>query len=186
MACPTASLLKPMMNEIQVARLGKTVGLKGDLKLHNLSDFPEQFRVGATFFTPPNLTLEICAYAPSTGLVRFRGFESRESAQPLVNALLHTSKEASREACTLGEGEFFWFDLESCAVEEDGELLGFVQEIERIGGQDYLHVKSSDLHVKSGLSSFFLIPYQEHFIIKTDIKEKRIFVQHAKALLENL
>lgn len=175
-----------MKNEILVARLGKVVGLRGDLKLHNLSDFPEQFRIGATFFTSPNLTLEICAYAPATSLVRFRGYESRESAQPLVNAQLYTSKQSTKEQCSLREDEFFWFDIEGCELREDGQALGIVEEIERIGGQDYLHVKSDETFVKAGFAKHFLIPYQEHFINQTDIGQKCIHVQNAKALLENL
>lgn len=35
---------------VQVAKLGKSVGLKGYVKLHNLSDFYEQFKIGAKFF----------------------------------------------------------------------------------------------------------------------------------------
>lgn len=186
MACPTASLSKQMKNEILVARLGKVVGLRGDLKLHNLSDFPEQFSVGATFFASPNLTLKICAYAPESNLVRFCGYESRDSVQSLVNALLYTSKEKTKEQCSLSEDEFFWFDIEGCEVKEDGETLGVVDEIERIGGQDYLHVKSEESYVKAGFAKKFLIPYQEHFICQADIKQKCIHVQNAKALLENL
>ncbi len=174
------------MNKIKVARLGKTVGLRGDLKLHNFSDFPEQFRVGATFFTNNNTTLEICAYAPAKSLVRFCGFETKESAQKLVNAYLYSTEDDSRKNCSLQEGEFFWFDIQGCAIKENGELLGVVKEVERIGGQDYLHVKSDSLHVKAGLASSFLIPYNDHFICNTDIKAKCIDVQNAKALLENL
>lgn len=33
-----------MKDKIYVAKLGKTVGLKGDLKLFIDSDFPEQFK----------------------------------------------------------------------------------------------------------------------------------------------
>jgi len=175
-----------MMNEIEVARIGKAVGLRGDLKLHNLSDFPDQFRVGATFFSPPNLTLKICAYSPDSTLVRFHGYEDRDRAQTLTNALLYTSIEASRQDCALGDEEYFWFDIQGCNVEEDGELLGSVDEIERIGGQDYLHVKSASIHVEAGLASVFLIPYQDHFINNVDIKAKCIYVKNAKALLENL
>jgi 16S rRNA processing protein RimM len=174
------------MNDIEVARLGKAVGLKGDLKLHNLSDFPEQFCVGATFFTPPNLTLEICAYAPDSNLVRFCGHENREAAQLLVNSLLYTSIENTRKQCSLGSEEFFWFDIEGCSIYEDAQLLGIVEDIERIGGQDYLHVKSDSLLVTTGLAKQFLIPYQDHFITKVDIEAKSIYVKNAKALLENL
>mgnify|MGYP000951624045 CR=1 FL=1 len=35
---------------VKVATIGRCVGLKGYLKLHNKSDFPEQFKKGATFF----------------------------------------------------------------------------------------------------------------------------------------
>ena len=34
---------------LEVAKLGKVVGLKGALRLHNLSDFLAQFKAGAVF-----------------------------------------------------------------------------------------------------------------------------------------
>ena len=35
---------------LEVALLGKTIGLKGAIKLHNRSDFPSQFKKGAKFY----------------------------------------------------------------------------------------------------------------------------------------
>ncbi|XPV54877.1 MAG: hypothetical protein ACNI3H_12505 [Halarcobacter ebronensis] len=50
------------IDKIYVARLGKTVGLKGDLKIFLDSDFPNQFKTGATFTTNKNLTLKVISY----------------------------------------------------------------------------------------------------------------------------
>ena len=45
-------------NNIYVAKLGKAVGLQGHLRLFIDSDFPEQFKKGATFTTNRNLQLK--------------------------------------------------------------------------------------------------------------------------------
>ena len=38
-----------MKNRIPIAKIGKSYGVKGWAKLHLLTDFPEQFKAGATF-----------------------------------------------------------------------------------------------------------------------------------------
>src|SRR5574344_1293135 len=47
------------MNKVYVAKLGKTVGLQGHLRLFIDSDFPEQFKKGAPFTTNRNLILKV-------------------------------------------------------------------------------------------------------------------------------
>ena len=44
---------------LEVAKIGKTIGLKGALKLHDKSDFPKQFKKGANFFLGTGEILEI-------------------------------------------------------------------------------------------------------------------------------
>ena len=63
------------MNELlQVARLGKTVGLKGGLRLYNLSDFPTQFKKGAKFLLENGEILEICSFNRENSVVVLSGF----------------------------------------------------------------------------------------------------------------
>ena len=135
------------MSDIEVAQIGKVVGLKGDLKLHDRSDFPEQFCPGATFFTATRTPLRIRTFDPASMQVSFEGYESRESARKLTNTVLYTTKEATRVQCELGAEEYFWFDIIGCAVVENEVCLGEVREIERIGPQDCLHVKLSLIHI---------------------------------------
>ena len=117
-------------------------------------------------------------------LIRLKGIETPESAKPLTNARLYTTYEATREQCGLEDGEFFWFDLLGLAVEEAGMILGKVQEIERIGAQDYLLVATDPSLVSKGLPATFLIPYIDRFIEKCDTDSKVISVKGGLDLLE--
>jgi 16S rRNA processing protein RimM len=170
---------------IEVCKLGRTSGLKGFLRLQNLSDFPEQFKPKALFYLDENTTLTIAQYDKNRSLVRFEGINDKDSASKLTNKILKTTKDATRAACKLKDGEFFWFDIIGCEVEEDGVKLGIVDEIVRIGEQDYLNVQSSDEFVKNGLDKSFLIPYIEHYIANTDIKNRKITTINAVWLLES-
>ncbi|MBN2869826.1 MAG: 16S rRNA processing protein RimM [Campylobacterales bacterium] len=169
---------------LHVATLGRTVGLKGEMKLNLSTDFPEQFVAGATFNLENGTVVTLQSYNPERGLVRLKGIDSPEAAKALTNARLFTTYEATRERCGLDEGEFFWFDMIGLSVREGDALLGTVREIERIGAQDYLLVATDGAFVSQGLPSTFLIPYIDHFIEKCDTGAKVIFVKGGRDLLE--
>jgi 16S rRNA processing protein RimM len=69
-----------LSNKFQVAKLGKAVGLHGEMKLHLKSDFPEQFKIGARFDSKRG-ELEIESYNPERDLVKFKGYNSAEEAK---------------------------------------------------------------------------------------------------------
>jgi 16S rRNA processing protein RimM len=169
---------------LHVATLGRTVGLKGDMKLHDKSDFPEQFVAGAEFFVDANRTVRLGYVNMERGIVRLEGCDTPEEAKRYTNAKLYTTYEATREQCELEEGQYFWFDIIGCEVVEDGRELGTVKEIERIGAVDYLAVKTDALLVAQGESKSFLIPYQPPFVVSTDIGAKTIEVQGGLDLLQ--
>jgi 16S rRNA processing protein RimM len=170
---------------IEVAQIGRLVGLRGELKLHIHSDFPEQFYAGKVFSTQKNISLEIASYNEKRGLVLFRGYESRESAACLVNSYLFTSMEETLEDCELDEDEFFWFDIIGCSVKEDEQLLGTVQEIERIGDTDYMVIKTDKELVNKKLSKTFFLPFIDRYVVATNKQEKVVHVKDGLELLEN-
>ncbi|MDR0408567.1 MAG: ribosome maturation factor RimM [Campylobacteraceae bacterium] len=159
---------------VEVAKLGRTVGLKGFLKLHNFSDFPEQFRKGGRFFIDKNENLEISDFDKEKGLVRFVGINDKDTAFRLTNKILKTTKDVTRDSCKLEKGEFFWFDIIGCKIVENNQILGIVDDIERIGSQDYLHVTD-----KKSMKKGFLIPYLDRFILHVDIDNQEIITQDA-------
>ena len=172
-----------MSERFLIAQIGRTVGLHGDLKLHLYTDFPEQFKKGATFQSSKG-KLQIAAYNPTRGTVRFVGFEDVDSAKRLTNVKLFSDEAATREACKLEEGQHFWFEIISCELFEAGERLGHVVEIERLVDADYLLVESDEkLRGEKGAKRF-LIPYIDRYIVEVDTAAKRIEVRDAKAIFE--
>lgn len=169
---------------LHIATLGKTVGLKGDMKLHINSDFPEQFVSGAEFYLNAKSRIKLGNVNMERGTMRLEGISTPEAAKKFINAKLYTTQEATREACKLEEGEFFWFDIIGCMVYEDGRELGRVIDIDRLGEQNYLLIETDTLLVAQGRSKTFLIPYQPPFIVETRIDAKSIEVSGGVDLLE--
>lgn len=176
------------MNEalVLVAKLGRTVGVQGFVRLHNLSDFPEQFECGASFFDKNSRVLKIKARNAQS--VLFEGFESLESAKTLVNLELFQSVEKSRASCKLGDDEFFYFDIIGLEVFENGLLLGVVKDI-LPAGNDLLLIKSDESLVKKGFVSEFYLPYVDFYVKSVELgakdSEKSVDLQSTNSKNEN-
>lgn len=174
----------PDSNLLHVATLGRTVALKGDMKLNLFTDFPEQFTKNATFTLDNGTEVTLANYNPERELVHIVGYDTPEAAKLLTNAKLYTTYEETRKRCKLQEGEYFWFDLIGLSVYEADTLLGKLDEIERIGSQDYLLVKTDSGLVGKGFAETFLIPYIDRFVLNADLESKKIMVDGGLDLLE--
>jgi 16S rRNA processing protein RimM len=172
------------MDKVYVAKLGRTVGLKGWQKLYIQTDFPEQFTPNTTLYTQNNQQLIIEQYNDANDTIKFVGIDNIDEAKKLTNKELFVSYEETKKRCKLDENEFFWFDIVGCKIVEYGNCLGIVQEIQRMPLNDYLVIKTSQDLVKQKMPSTFLIPYDKQYIIKTDIKSKEILTKNAKDILE--
>lgn len=170
-------------SKFQVAKLGKTVGLIGEMKLHLKTDFPEQFKPGVCFETKRG-ELEIESYNPERDLVKFKGYNSAEEAKKLTNLDLFTSLEKTRQEIKLDEGQHFWFDIVGCSVYEGELLLGEVLEVERLGVTDYLKLETDEKLVSKKMPNSFLIPYLDKFVLEVDTQAKIIKVQGGFDILE--
>lgn len=175
-----------MNSDIYVAKLGKTVGLQGHLRLFIDSDFPEQFKKGAIFRSSRNLQLKVLEYNSSRELIRFENYEDIEVAKKLINQELYVSIEQTKTVCKLAKNEFFWFDLISCEIYENGLKLGNVKDIHRYPLNDYLEISTDIELTKKGLPKTFLIPHIfDKFVLNVDIENKKIVVINSFDILEN-
>lgn len=173
-------------DKIYVAKLGKTVGLDGSLKIYSESDFPQQFKKEATFTTNKGLTLVVKSYNHNRGIIKFDTIDTPDEAKKLINQQLFTTIEATRKNCVLKENEFFWFDLIGCKiVDNDNMDLGHIKEIQRLPSSDYFEVETSITLQEKGLPKTFLIPYIELYVTKIDIASKTVYTQDCFAILEN-
>ncbi len=171
--------------KVEIATIGKVVGLSGELKLHLQTDFVEQFVSGAKFKLKNGQSLEIDTYNPSRGLVKFTGYNVREDAAVLTNQKLYLTEAESRENCDLKEDQYFWFDMIGAEVIEDAKVLGVVKDIERITTMDYLKITTDKALVLEGLAASFYIPYiVDVYIERFDIEAKKLYTKDAFLLLE--
>lgn len=198
---------------VLVAKLGRTIGIKGFVRLHNLSDFPEQFKHGASFFDESGRELVI--KARNADSVLFEGFESVESAKNLVNLSLFQSIEQSRKSCKLGKDEFFYFDIIGLKVLENSILLGVVKDIIEAGANHLLLIATDERLTKTDdkatatnknlqdkankkltksdkkpttqcKAKEFYLPYVDFYVTKVDLASGQIHAQNALTLLESL
>ncbi|AJC84913.1 ribosome maturation factor RimM [Campylobacter peloridis] len=170
-------------NLVQVAKLGKCVGLKGYVKLHNLSDFNEQYKKGARFFDKNQKIYTIKTFDKSRSIVLFEGFESIELARNLTNITLYQSIELTRQTCKLKKDEYFYFDIIGCDVYENEQKLGVVEDILE-SGAGFLFCIRCDESLQVKVKNFY-IPYVDKYIQKIDIENKKILSQFALDILEN-
>jgi 16S rRNA processing protein RimM len=172
------------MDKIFIAKLGKTVGLKGQQKLHIDTDFPEQFKKDTKLTTDKNQELIIETFNHVNDIVKFFGIDTIEAATKLINSQLYVSKEDTRDICKLGEKQFFWFDMIGCTIKENNQILGTINDIQRMPLNDYLIMDTSEELIKQDFSKTFLLPYTDNYIILVDIENKSILTNGAKAILE--
>lgn len=174
------------MENVFVAKLGKAVGLKGEIKIHIESDFPKQFKKGANFSTNKKNDLLVEVFNEKRGTIKFQGIDDVDMAKKLTNLELYSSFDKTRENCTLSQGEYFWFDIISCDVIENDIILGKIKDIHRYPICDYLEIITDKILIDKELPKNFLLPYvNEEYILNVDIKNKKVYVKDALAILEN-
>ncbi|WP_456389859.1 ribosome maturation factor RimM [Hydrogenimonas sp.] len=172
-------------DDLPIARIGKSVGLHGKMRLNLLTDFPEQFKKGATFKSDRGV-LTIADYDKDRGTVRFEGVDNVDDAKRLTNAYLYTTKEAGEAACNLGENEYFWYQIIGLLVfdKTENEPLGRVSDIQRLADTDYLVVRSASHWVERGSAESFLVPYIDRYIDRVDLSEGKIYTRDTKELMD--
>ena len=128
---------------IVIGRVGAAHGIRGELRVIPLTDFPERFAALREVMVGDEL-LHIESVKPQgkNFLMRFREYSVREAAQRLTGQLLTVTRA---EAAPLDEGEYYVFDIVGLTVydEEDNEL-GTVENVLRTGSNDVYAVRSED------------------------------------------
>jgi 16S rRNA processing protein RimM len=162
-------------DNITIATIGKTIGLKGELKLHLLTDFPNQFKKNK-IFKSQEFDLEIEYYNHKRGVVKFVGFDSPQDSKKLINKNLFSDIQKTKDEIKLSKNEYFYFDIIGCAIVDNGIDIGVVKDIQRFGNEDYLDVVFNN--------KGYLIPYIDRYITKVDIGLKTIYTKDAIYLKE--
>lgn len=170
---------------VEVGILGKSVGLKGFVRLHDKSDFPKQFKKDAKFIDKDGNELVVKSFNNANSSILFYDFEDVDLAKTLTNRTIYTTKELTRQTCKLKKDEFFYFDILGCKIYENDQNLGVVEDIEDGSANHLFYIKTDKELVQKGLAKNFYIPYINAYVEKIDIQNKIIYTKNAFLILEN-
>lgn len=155
------------MNQSKYVRVGRIVGahgLKGQVKVEILTDFPERLDAGSRLRLKDDwVTVKAAQIHKNRLLLKLEGVNNIEAAQALQWEYLDALVEARPE---LEEDEFLTSDLLGMAVVTvEGESLGAVEEVMRLPAQDVLRIGE------------IMIPAVKEFVKGIDVKGRVITVQ---------
>jgi 16S rRNA processing protein RimM len=165
---------------VVIGQVGRPHGLKGEVKVSLLTDFPERFEENDRFLIRfPDAHTEWMSDAAhrwqgNNLLIRFEGTDSREAAEKLRGATVEIERSACHE---LPEGEFYIADLIGLRVRtEQGDRIGVLKDVIQQGLQDlYL--------VQNGSREIF-IPAVREFVTKIDLETGEIVINPIEGLLD--
>jgi 16S rRNA processing protein RimM len=156
--------------------IGKIIGfhgLKGEMKVKVLTDFPERFAVNAHLKVgwpdssrkPEEVVLETVRQHKDNLLVKFKGLDSRTAAAPYGGALFQIDEKSAKP---LPEGRYYEFQiigLKACYL--DGAPVGVVKKI--------LSMRHHDVYVIEGEEDV-LVPALKKVIKRVDLDQGTLWI----------
>ncbi len=164
-----------------VGKIVNTHGIKGELKVLSMTDFPEErYQKGneLTLFIegkePKSLTIASYRKHKNFDLLMFEGYSDINEVEGFKQGILKVDESQLQD---LDEGEFYFHEIIGCVVRTtSGEELGVVKEILSPGANDVWVVKAPR-------GKEHLIPYIEDIVKKVDIAQKEIIIEPMEGLL---
>lgn len=169
------------MRKIELGVINRPFGLKGEMRVYSLTDFPElRFVKGTKMILQNNKGEEtpvtLASYRDGKDFI----FLSFEEITSIEEAEKHTRDSIliDEEAAPLPKGYYRNGDLEGCSVyDEEGNLLGQVKRVET-------NTPTSTLRVARKDEKDFFVPFIfDTFIVSVDLKNKKIVIKLMKGLL---
>jgi 16S rRNA processing protein RimM len=164
----------PTPGYVAVGRIVGPWGLRGDLKVEPLTDFPQRFAAGRSLcLGGVAYSIERCRWQRGRAILKLAGIDSATAAETLRDRLLEVPEEELRP---LGEGEYYHFQILGLEVRTTaGEVLGRVEQIISTG--------SNDVFVVRGQRGEVLIPAVDDVVKSVDPAAGRIEVEAVEGLL---
>ncbi len=130
---------------LAVGKLRRPHGVRGEIRMDVLTDFPERLRPGLVVYVGPRrlpLRLQSVRQHNDMLLVAFEGYLDRDRVGLLRNMLVCVP---AAEATPLPDGEFYYHQiLGLTVVTDEGKTLGKIAEIMETGANDVFIVQPED------------------------------------------
>ena len=165
------------MNLIRVGVIVNTFGIKGEVKVKIVTDFPEErFASGQTLIIKEKndlneLKIFSCRFHKNNALIMFEGFQDINLIEKYKGLELFIDRDASKP---LDEG-YYHDELLNLAVYQQDILIGTVIKVEAYPAHSILRIKTDTKEI--------LVPFVDAFIKHVDLKNKRIDVVLIEGML---
>lgn len=175
--------------QVQVARIGKPHGIRGEVTVQLFTDDPEhRFAPGAELQVEPStplapggrLTVAGSRWNKSVLVVRFAEISTRNDAESLRNTRLSVESQDSEEEDAYYEHELVGLDvyaIESLDQEELQERIGEVAGLQAMPTQDLLRIT-----LENGEEA--LVPFVEEIVPEVNLEDGHLVVLPPAGLLE--
>ncbi|MEJ8776946.1 ribosome maturation factor RimM [Pseudogracilibacillus sp. ICA-222130] len=169
------------MELFKIGKIINTHGIKGEVKVQQLTDFRERFDEGNIVFIRKDgtdwkpLTIRSSRIHKNNILLQFESYETLNDVEPLKNELLYIKEE---QLTPLEEDEFYYFEIIGLEVETiDGKYIGKIDHILSPGANDVWVVKTKN-------NKEILIPYIEPVVKEIHIEEKKVIIEPMEGLFD--
>lgn len=165
---------EPREGYVAVGRIVRPWGLRGDVKVESLTDFPERFAPGARLWAAGTArTVERSRSHKGDLYLKLSGFDDPEQAEALRDELLEVPEA---ELHALPEGDYYHYQIEGLHVHTvAGHDLGTVAEVLQPGGNAVL--------VVHGARGEVLIPFIDDVVRRVDLDAGMIEIDPIDGLL---
>ena len=133
---------EPAAGRLEVGRVGKAHGLRGEVVVHAITNQPDRFTPGTVVeVNGTERTIETCRPHQDRWLVRFEGVRDREGAEALRGAVLTAEPLGDAPDGEMWAHEIIGADV----VDQHGTTVGRVASIEANPAHDLLVLESGTL-----------------------------------------
>lgn len=167
-------------NLVQIGKIVNTHGLKGELKVYPLTDFPERYNSLKEIFLitaekSERLLIEKVRFQKGHIFIKFKGYDTIGIVEGLKGSYLGIPED---QLCPLGRNEYYQFQIIGLSVyTEEGRYLGIIEEIFPTG--------SNDVYVIRGGDKEYLIPAIHEVIREVNLETKRMIIHPQEGLFDS-
>ena len=155
---------------IAIGKIGAPHGVRGEVRVLPLTDFPERFTNTPSVQLEDSTVLKIdeVRFHKNAVLIKFAGFDSIDSVKILCGKLIHVSEG---DLMPLPEGHYYHFQLIGLRVfDEDGLFLGTISDILETGSNDVYVIDAEGQKPK-------LIPAIKDVVKMIDVSDGRMVIR---------
>ena len=164
------------MERYKIGRIVNAVGLKGEVKVYNYSDYKERFEEIETVFVEDiEYRIMNARYMKDVAILKLEGVDDRNGAEALRDKDLYIPEEMLR---ILPEDTYYIKDLIGIKVTDpNGQYVGIICDVLKNNAQDLYEIELEN-------KKKFLLPAVEEFVLNINMEEKTMKVKLIEGLLD--